>query len=499
MNLNSTNFNRNLSTSTTTATTSTTPISNSFKFSNNQFNDTQSPPSFTIHSKLYPQLTSIQAQSSTILASKELLESSLSNQTQSAIENQSISTKMDLEDGNARIVNGGGDNVKRSSYGEGSAAIKAREMMIKLGLDVDENEGDLNSSELSESDWSTMSSPVKGLSRSNSGEAMNGIAIERNLSPSSTTRNLSTSNSSPSAYKSSTSSNYPYSAPPSPQPISPITSSPTKSNTFKILNRLSSGTPSQSHSNHPQSSKFSDAHSRNYSLTSACPPVTSSDMSPTNPRQGLNIVSGFFGGSTSPSSPTTATGTGSSSKSWNIPGWNSSGLKVPGSPTLSNAPRKLSKSLSPISSLSISSPNSYVDTILFFPSLILSRILSPLSNHSSSTNKSSKKASLPIRLIIIIYLIFSVLFFGIKVLNWSTGTSTGNTRGVIDKVISRLGSRSDGVLILGAEGGRSVKSENSLVSEWASSSAATSTVEDHLYEKDSEWTTVKRIGEAGEC
>lgn len=124
--------------------------------------------------------------------------------------------------------------------------------------------------------------------------------------------------------------------------------------------------------------------------------------------------------------------------------------------------------------------------------------MSPLSNNNSSTtNKSSKKASLPIRLIFILYLIFSVLFFGVKVLNWSTGTSTtSNTRGVIEKVINRLGSRSDDVLILKTKGGREVGNDNRLVSELAGSSEVTSSVSDSVIE-DSEWAIVKRIGEAG--
>lgn len=178
-----------------------------------------------------------------------------------------------------------------------------------------------------------------------------------------------------------------------------------------------------------------DSHNRNYSLTSACAPVTaSSHGSTSNLGQYPPTVS-------AQGSP------GAQQRSWKNYDWGGSneGTPIVAQHSIRDPMdvRKPAKSFP--------SP-SYFTTVLSLPTTLLSFFLSPLSSaqvhhHSPTLNGSTaptskvKRWPLPIRLVTTAYLIFATLFFGIQIAGWSTGRPS--TRFGIKG--SRLGPRADGM------------------------------------------------------
>lgn len=183
-----------------------------------------------------------------------------------------------------------------------------------------------------------------------------------------------------------------------------------------------------------------EIHGRQQSLTSACAPVTSG-FGPPSPGQGASS-NGFFPPGAS-SSPVPV------QRSWKVYDWGGSKESVSATPlsttssSHSDDPRKGHKSVwSPSGALSALSPAA----ILALPTTLLSYLLAPLSNappaphHHSPVNASTaptpkgngasgKRWPFPLRLLTISYLIFSVLFFALRLSAWTFDGAIGRELG----------------------------------------------------------------------
>ncbi|KAI5474453.1 putative glycosyltransferase family 49 protein, partial [Pseudohyphozyma bogoriensis] len=249
----------------------------------------------------------------------------------------------------------------------GAASARAREMMTRLGLDEDIEQAPVAP------EWASFDRPGSNQSRNSA------VSVPR-LS--------TTGGSSPLLVYTGTPLLSASSSPYVPQTSHPSHRAPSPSLYASGMERSSS----------LQSQRSSGDHSRHQSLTSACPPVTSSVSPSPNPEY--------------PSSP--------SQREREKGGWKASAYDWGSSntPSSKDDPRNGGKS----HHLAAHATNP-LWTIVNLPSALLAFFLSPLSSshHSSpalsnSTSPSvSKRWPFPLRLLTISYLIFSCLFFGIKI------------------------------------------------------------------------------------
>lgn len=236
----------------------------------------------------------------------------------------------------------------------------------------------------------------------------------------------------------------------SPRAFSPSPNrSPSPSHTAYNLPSSRSSTPSritsQPMDRTGSSSKSRDIHGRQKSLTSACPPVTSS--------YSAEGGGGFAAGAYPPTSP---------QRGWKVYDWGM-GRDKHGYSSDDEDPRSGAKGTA------AGQQQSALGSLLALPSALLGFFLAPLSSPSSSStsshsspslngsaspkggassangssSNSSKRQPLPVRLLLLAYLIFSALFFGLHLSSWAAGNEP-NGAGAASKYL---------LVARGAEGG----------------------------------------------
>ncbi|KAK4702338.1 hypothetical protein P7C70_g3886, partial [Phenoliferia sp. Uapishka_3] len=253
----------------------------------------------------------------------------------------------------------------------------------------------------------------------------------------------------------------------SPNPFFPSSNSTSRSSTSTPPNRMNLATSYAMDRSGSSGSKSrsGEVHGRQQSLTSACPPVTSSVPSP-NP----SITAGFLSSVTNGAGGGGAASNGGSpvQRSWKVYDWGGSKEKEKEKESASSSPTSSSRDsidrkghrLSGASSL-LFSPS----TILSLPTTLLSYILAPLNSttpyhHSPLLSSSSsallptpkqslstsnnggvsgpiptKRYPFPVRLVTMSYLIFATLFLSINVGTWAieggfAGSSIAGSNGL---------------------------------------------------------------------
>lgn len=406
----------------------------------------------------------------------------------------------------------------RGVVGEGSAALKAREMISRLGIGLDE---ELDSGE--ESGWSSFDTPPRGGKPDRGMPTGRGAVESSMLSPpyQTTTPNQPTRVPSPFSTQqyqlpTSASLNSLSTGGPSLSRISISSSSSLLPISSTMSRPLSYQGPASTAMDRIAPKSRSDIHVRHQSLTSACPPATSTESSPS--KLMINGTSNsYFSASpvSASSSPIIAQRTG-----WKFLNKLAAGAD-PRDSTYSSTYRKPS----------ISSPSQYsmkycASEFFNLPSALLSIFLIPLNQTSPQPTLSgstaptfkAKRWPLVVRLIVIFYLAFSFGFLGIKILDWSTSSlsfSSSSSRNKASDALSkalRLGPRGEAGLnaidIGDAMGDRAfVMGRAAGVGEWARGmtegmrwsreDGMESIVETQVEEKEPEWNQIKRIGEAG--
>ncbi|KAL8278811.1 hypothetical protein RQP46_008880 [Phenoliferia psychrophenolica] len=254
-----------------------------------------------------------------------------------------------------------------------------------------------------------------------------------------------------------------------------------------------------------------DIHGRQQSLTSACPPVTASPAGST---------AGFF--------PPSVLGS-PAQRGWKAYDWGSSKERDTLNSSASSSSSATSSSdggpdrkghRPSATPLPLPSPSA----LLSLPTTLLSYILAPLASSSSppyhhapaltgsttptqKTTGPAKRYPFPIRLLTISYLIFSVLFFALKLGHWTGGLGPGQLMTTAGDGKGRIAPRGDAqVARLDSHRGLGGL-ERSKVEGWAQKVAGgvrwgkalgyggQGGDEEQTDPVEGQWTTVKRIGE----
>lgn len=267
------------------------------------------------------------------------------------------------------------------------------------------------------------------------------------------------------------------------------------------------------------SSKSREFHGRQQSLTSACPPVTAS-LGPPSPA-GSN--GGFY-------PPSTSVSASPAQRSWKAYDWGTKEKELNSSTSSASSSSSRDgggdgrKGHRPTGASSLLAPSA----LLALPTTLLSYILAPLASNAppyyhsptlngstAPTQKSSpggpaKRYPFPVRLLTISYLIFSVLFFALKLSTWTIDGGFDGPAGLVvggdgkgriaprdaqnaaqlDAGMDRFGRKVEGWAQKVAGGVR-----------WGKALGYGSADDEEMLaqtEGEEKWATVKRIGEQGE-